>query len=130
MRTIKRVMKKSAKELLISALKEACPYGDPRFYEIVVDLCELHNDKNADYATKKDPLSNFMRVGKSMADYKLITPGRVATKIAFIYMWKQIDAAYKLLGRAEKGGVQGVSDRLDDVAVYSILARILYEKGL
>ena len=130
MRRIRRVIKKEAKELLINALREVCPYGDPQFYEIIVDLCELHNDKNADYASKQAPLSNFTENGRILGDFKLITPGRTATKISMIYMWKQIAAAYKLVGTGEKGIVEGVAKRLDDVAVYAVLTRILYERGL
>jgi len=127
---IKRVIKKSTKEILINALREACPYGDPEFYKIIVDLCELHNDKNSDYASKEAPLSNFINNGRVLADFKLITPGRSATKTSLIYMWKQIAAAYKLVGREEKGNVEGVEKRLDDVAVYAILTKILYGRGL
>ena len=130
MRRIKRVIAKSKKELLTAALREVCPHGDPEFYRIVVDLCELHNDKNADYASKQAPLSNFIQNGRILGDFKLITPGKLATKISMIYMWKQIAAAYKLVGSGEKGVVEGVAKRLDDVAVYAILTRILYERGL
>jgi len=127
---IKRMIAKDRKKLLIGALREACPHGDPEFYKIIIDLCELHNDKNADYATKEEPLGNFTRNGQIARMYGLITPGNEATKIAILYMQKQVDAAYKLIGRREKGNVEGVASRLNDVTVYSIIARILYERGL
>ena len=130
MKRVKRVIAKCKKELLIAALREVCPHGDPRFYELIIDFCELHNDKNADYASKQEPLGNFTRNGQIARMYGLITPGHEATKIAILYMQKQIDAAYKLIGSGQKGGVESVASRLGDVTVYSIIARILYERGL
>ena len=44
-------------------------------------------------------------------------------------MLKQFDAFLKLLMHNEKGQVEGIAERLNDVAVYSIIARILYEES-
>lgn len=118
------------KEELIVEMKKLFPNGDPQFYEIIVDLAELHHMKNGDYASRKEPLRNFTTVGNALEDYGILTKGYPATKIALCYAYKQWDAALKLLGRAEKGNVEGVTQRLDDIAVYSIIARLLYERGL
>lgn len=111
-------------------MRELFPNGDPQFYEIIIELAKLHNDKNADYASKEEPLRNFTVVGNALESYNILTKGYPATKVALGYAYKQWDAALKLLGRSEKGNVEGVSQRLDDIAVYAIIARILYEKGL
>jgi len=116
------------KKELIKKLKEFCPNGDPRFYEIIADLGILHSAKNSDYASKEEPLRNFTTVGKAMEEYGIITPGNSATKTALMYAYKQWDAALKLLGRNEKGNIEGITDRLNDIAVYAIIARILYER--
>lgn len=118
------------KETLIREIKKLFPNGDPKFYEIIVEMADLHNRKNADYASKEEPLRNFTVVGKALEDYGLITKGNSATKVALIYAYKQWDATLKLLGRNEKGNVEGIVDRLGDISVYSIIARILYERGL
>ncbi len=118
------------KENLIKEMKKMYYNGDPRFYEIIVELAELHHDKNGDYASREEPLRNFTTVGTALEDYGLLTKGNSATKIALAYAYKQWDAALKLLGRSEKGNVEGVSQRLDDIAVYAIIARLLYERGL
>jgi len=114
----------------VKEMRKLFPNGDPLFYEILVELGRLHNDKNADYASKEEPLRNFTVVGNALEKYKIITKGYPATKVALSYAYKQWDAALKLLGRSEKGDVEGVSQRLNDIAVYAIIARILYEKGL
>jgi len=117
-------------EDLIKEMKRMFPNGDPLFYELIVELAKLHNDKNADYASKEEPLRNFTVVGNALEKYNIITKGYPATKLALTYAYKQWDAALKLLGRSEKGDVEGVSQRLNDIAVYATIARILYEKGL
>jgi hypothetical protein len=118
------------KEELIVEMKKLFSNGDPEFYEIIVDLAELHHMKNGDYASKEEPLRNFTTVGKALEDYNILTKGNPATKIALAYASKQWDAAFKLLGRSEKGDVEGINQRLNDIAVYAIIARILYERGL
>lgn len=118
------------KETLIREMKKLFPNGDPTFYEIIVEMADLHNRKNADYASREEPLRNFTVVGKALEEYGIITKGYPATKIALAYAYKQWDAAFKLLGRSEKGNVEGITNRLDDITVYSIIARILYERGL
>ena len=89
---------------------------------------DLHNRKNRDYATQDDPMANFKRVGAWGQKYKLLTPGFPATKVAVLYMLKQVDAAFKLLGDNTEGRVEGVNERLDDVAVYSTIIKILYDE--
>ena len=103
--------------------------GHPKFYEILDELRRLHDSKNADYATKDDPLQNFTRVAEWGKRYHLITEGKEPVKVAVMYMLKQLDACLKLLMHNEKGQVEGIPERLNDVAVYSIIARILYEES-
>ena len=104
-------------------------HGHPRFYEILEELAGLHSRKNRDYATQADPLQNFRRVAEWAKSYGMITPNFESMKIAIIYMLKQLDAAFKLIRDNQEGKVEGVPERLKDVAVYSILCMILYEEN-
>lgn len=114
--------------------KKIWQYGDPRFYEIVIELCQLHNDKNKHYASKEDPLQNFWRVGSWATKYNLLSKGWEPLKVCLLYAMKQWDATLKLLGEANpsliegEGDIEGIEGRLDDIAVYSMLARVIYEK--
>lgn len=114
--------------------KEIWQYGDPRFYEIIIELCQLHNDKNKHYATKDDPLQNFWRVASWATKYKLLSKGWEPLKVCLLYSMKQTDAVMKLVGEANpeliegEGDIEGIGGRLDDIAVYSMLARVIYEK--
>jgi len=116
------------KEKVKEEFKKLFKYGHPLFYDIIVDNCQLHNDKNRDYATIEEPLGNFTRVGKWAREYGLITEGYEATKIALLYALKQWDAVLKLLRDNQKGKVEGIPERLNDIAVYSVIARILYQE--
>jgi len=104
--------------------------GHPRFYEIEQELGELHDEKNTDYATPEEPLGNFDRVGKMLKEWGIrFDNGNEAEKVAFVYMLKQIDAVGKLLGQGKSGNVEDRSKRYNDMAVYSIIGRILFEEG-
>lgn len=99
-------------------------HGHPMFYEILDKLAVLHSKKNHDYASGGDPLGNFKRVAKILGmypDLQLSDP----TVVAMVYMMKQLDAALWLLSNGHKAQVEGIADRLQDVAVYSIIETVL-----
>ena len=104
-------------------------HGHPQFYEILKDLGDLHSRKNHDYASGGDALGNFQRVAKILEMYpglKLSSP----TVVAVIYALKQLDATLWMLSNGHLAQVEGISSRLQDVAVYSILEMILNEEEL
>ncbi len=89
-----------------------------RFYEIVKEICELHDKKNHDYAADTDPLSNF----------KMVEAGGIEA-------WKGVgvrltDKISRLLSFMKKGELknEGIIDTFNDICVYAILGRILYEE--
>lgn len=104
--------------------------GHPKFYKIVEEIAKLHHDKNTDYATIENPLRNFTSVGQLCKHYGLVTEGNEALKVCIIYAMKQLDAALKLLQTGEKGKVEGIPTRFRDVAVYMMIAEILYKEEL
>ena len=105
-------------------------YGHNKFYTIIEDLALLHGSKNKDYAEPDRPLGNFERVGRILDELKIKFDGtHSAEKVAFIYSLKQIDAVGILLGKGEQGKVEGRGNRYNDVAVYSIIGRILNEEN-
>ena len=116
----------TTKEEVLEFIRKEFPYGHQKFYEYLLDHMDLHNRKNRDYATQDDPLANFKRVGEWGRKYKLLTPGHEAAKVGILYAMKQWDAALKLLGDNDEGQVEGIQERLDDVAVYATLIKILY----
>jgi len=103
-------------------------YGHPDFYIILNELRELHSRKNKQYASNTDPLGNFRRCG-NMAS-KLFKEG-VPTDLAIClcYMSKQIDGVFEIVGESKKNTVDSLKDKLEDIAVYSIIAIILSREG-
>lgn len=104
--------------------------GHPRFYEILKEQAQLHERKNTDYAKggPQGPLGNFIRVAQIEAMY----PGfdwATPFGVAMSYMLKQLDAAFMLYAN-KRDSVTGepIQSRLNDVAVYANLARILHEE--
>jgi hypothetical protein len=99
-------------------------FGHPAFYEIVENLKKLHSEKNRQYASKENPLGNFYRVGNLMD--KILKPGvnkPLAACLALVA--KQIDGVYEIVGENKKGTVDSLEDKLQDIAVYAILAMII-----
>ena len=94
-------------------------HGDPRFYEILERLAQLHSDKNHDYASKEEPLSNLKRCKRVLPPWKGV-------------IVRLTDKMDRLLSYAEKGEYkvkdEGLKDTFYDMAVYSILGVILFEE--
>ncbi len=102
-------------------------FGHPRFYEIMEELKRLHSDKNKQYASKGDPLSNFRRTGQMIS--KMLKPGINPTLAsALSLVSKQIDAIYDIVGEGKEGTVESLRDKLRDVAVYSVIAMVIIEE--
>ena len=66
-------------------------HGHPEFYAILEKMKELHNRKNAQYASSDNPLGNFDRASKLVE--KLLNPKikNKALAYAMILASKQMD---------------------------------------
>jgi hypothetical protein len=104
-------------------------HGHPKFYGILEELADLHSRKNHDYASGGNPLGNFYRVANILSHYpglKLSDP----LVVALVYELKQLDAALWMLSNGHEAQVEGISERLKDVAVYSIIEMVIdWEKN-
>ena len=90
-----------------------------RFHEIVKEMVELHDRKNRDYAGS-DYLSNFLMCEKHMGVPAWIgCIIRLSDKMARIMNLAKTDEV--------SVGDETITDTLMDLAVYSIITRILYE---
>lgn len=105
--------------------------GHPRFYAILSELADLHSQKNTDYAKdgKQGPLGNFHRVSqfkKMYPNFDWSSP--FGTCIDF--MLKQLDAMM-ILAATNRKSITGepIPARLNDIVVYSTIARILWEEN-
>ncbi len=117
----------SDQENLESILRRG--YGDPRFYNLLRKMAILHGSKNKDYAQggEQGHLGNFTRTSA----IKKLYPGFDWSSpfgTAIDYMLKQFDAAMILysVGRKSVTG-ENIPERLQDVAVYSNIASLLWQ---
>lgn len=92
--------------------------GDARFHAHLDRLRDLHDKKAADYGKDEDPLAN-VRASEEWGIESWIGA-----------MCRLTDKIRRLQTLARKGALMNESalDSFDDIAVYAILARILYEE--
>lgn len=91
-----------------------------RFHEILESLGELHDRKQSDYGLDNDPFAN-VRASQSWG-----MPAWVGAMV------RATDKVRRLQTFARKGELrnESVIDAFDDLAVYAIIARVLYEQEL
>jgi len=105
--------------------------GHPRFHEILDDMRELHEKKNADYAGggQEGALGNFVRVSnikKMYPKFDWSSPFGVAVA----YYLKQLDAVMHMYEQKKKSAVgEGIPERLMDMATYAPIMIILLEEA-
>ena len=105
-------------------MKKMKHYGHPQFRKILKELESLHDSKNYQYATPKNPLSNFKSAGKMVE--KLFKPGiNVPLATALVYLSKQYDAVINMVGENKENTVESLEDKLRDISVYAIICIIL-----
>lgn len=92
-------------------------HGDPRFYQLLEEIAELHSRKNHDYAKDGEPLSNFHR-----SEAFGIAPWR-GILVRMSDKWSRIEELSK--GKTAKN--ESLRDSLIDNAVYSLLCVLLLE---
>ena len=104
----------------IQGYAEPDTYGHPRFYEIIEELKQLHSDKNHDYASADNPLSNLT------ASKRINLPPWIA---CLVRIQDKIGRLEEFACKDElKVKDESITDTLNDLANYAILCRILYEE--
>lgn len=103
-------------------------HGHPKFYEILKELADLHDKKNAQYATQSNPLANFKRC--ALLESKLFKDSikNKPLAVALSFMAKQVDAVYEMVGESKENTPDSIKEKLMDISVYSIIAIILIEE--
>lgn len=93
--------------------------GSARFHEILAELGRLHDRKQADYGRASDPFANI----RASDDFG-ITP--------WIGAMIRANDKMRRIQKAASGGTlanESLEDSLRDLAVYSIIALVLFEEG-
>lgn len=91
--------------------------GARRFHAILAELGTLHDTKQRDYGRPGDPFSNVRASSEWGVD-------------PWVGVMIRLNDKVRRLQRAAAGGTlanEGVVDSLNDIAVYAVIARVLYE---
>lgn len=94
--------------------------GHSRFYELLWEIAEIHGRKNKDYAGTEHPLSNLKE------SERFGIPAWKGTLVRMSDKWDRIVNLAKHNNPAVKS--ESITDTLMDLAVYSLLAIILFEE--
>lgn len=94
--------------------------GSDRFHSILRDLGSLHDQKQQDYGRDDDPFANV----RASSEWGI--PGWVGAMI------RATDKIRRLQTFARRGTLanEGVRDAFDDLAVYAVIGRVLFEENL
>ena len=96
----------------------------PEFHATLAKIATLHEAKNQDYATDKDPFSNFVftetaiELFRNNADKTFVWP--IATKLARLSV---------LLSKTGLPNFESIEDSFDDIATYVILWKCAYMRA-
>ena len=122
-------MSESKETCILDILRKVCPFGDFRFYELVLEEAILHSEKNHDYASGGHPLGNFNRVATILGLYPKLRLSDPEV-VALVYLLKQFDAVLWGLSERIEHRVEGFSPRLRDISVYSKIIDLLVRDRL
>jgi hypothetical protein len=109
-----------AHEAAFDCLPPVCHPSSQRFHDILKDLGALHDKKQRDYGTDEDPFNNIRASAKEWG-----VPAWVGA------MLRATDKVRRLQKFADKGELanESVIDAFDDLAVYAVIARVMYEEA-
>ena len=115
-------MSKEAREAERRLNRQAFPEHHPssqRFHDILTKLGKLHDKKQLDYGTDADPFNNIRASAKEWG-----IPAWVGA------MLRATDKVRRLQKFADAGELanESVIDAFDDLAVYAVIARVMYEE--
>lgn len=97
----------------------SCPVtGDPRFHAILAEIGRMHDRKQMDYGKTDDPFSNVKASEDFGIDGWIGAMVRANDKMRRIQKFAQSDTLVN----------ESVEDSLLDLAVYSLIALILYRE--
>lgn len=91
--------------------------GSERFHELLAEIGMLHDQKQADYGRKHDPFANVRASEEWGVEAWVGAMIRATDKLRRLQTFAQIGTLAN----------EGVADSLKDLAVYSLIALVLFE---
>jgi len=108
----------------IENFKKIWKWGHPRFYDLIIKMCEIHEIKNKGYGGG-DPLGNFKESERLGIKPWLGASVRLTDKVTRFYnlVKKRNDPKFK-----DAIKMESIEDTLIDLANYCLLILILLEE--
>lgn len=107
------------KDLTDQVVKLSNLGGHPKFYELLLQIADLHARKNSNYSQDGNPLSNL----KTAEQFNL--PAHIGVLIRMADKWSRLQELAK--GKKDLVG-ESMRDTLMDLAIYSLLCIIILEE--
>jgi hypothetical protein len=107
-------------EILTKIVSENYPNGHRKFNELMIEMMQLHSDKNKGYAGGGVPLGNFRRVAQIMSLYPNF-PIESPSGMVIMYCMKHIDRVLWDMSRS----LRPSDESLADIAVYMTILRCI-----
>lgn len=112
-------------EEIFKAFKKLWKYGHPMFYDLIIEMCKIHEIKNKSYGIG-NPLGNFMECERF---------GIPAWKGCLVRITDKVTRVYNLTSKmgqpeyADALEMENLEDTLIDLANYSLLCLILLREA-
>jgi len=109
---------------VIKEFKALYKFGHPMFYDLIIDLCNIHEVKNKAYGIG-NPLGNFMECERF---------GIPAWKGALVRITDKVARVYNLTTKignpeyADAFEIENLEDTLFDLSCYALLCLILFRE--
>jgi len=113
------------REKIFTEFLKTWKYGSKRFYELILEICLLHEKKNADYASEQDPLLNFKR----SLEWNLPPWEGCLVRLSDKYSRLVQLIKKQKIGEERRVKDETITDTLKDLAVYSLILIILLEES-
>ena len=99
-----------------------------QFNNILDDVKILHEKKNYQYADDDNELSNFEGTANLCKRFYKENITNLPLLQAMVFMSKQIDAVYHMVGEGKVNTIETLEDKFKDIIAYSALC-ILLSRG-
>lgn len=122
---VKSVDKEEYRNKVIKDFKGLWKFGHPMFYDLIIQMCEIHEVKNKSYGIG-NPLGNFMECERF---------GIPAWKGCLVRITDKVSRIYNLTSKIENPDyadafkMENLEDTLIDLANYSLLCLILLREA-
>lgn len=92
---------------------------NPKFHKLLEEIAKLHDMKNSDYATTKDPFSNFR---------ECVNIGIPAWKGCLVRISDKWSRIKQLANKPPAVKTENIIDTLKDMATYCLICVLLFEE--